>query len=329
MRKLKYSDFAHRIDIDALEEAIGFEALETVNGEDRGYCPLPWNMHKSGDTTGKFSINREKHVYNCWVCDGGSLLSLAMAMQSMDPEAATTWLYQFVLSEDASNDALDEIDRRFGGRKERRVAPYFNQRVLDSLDATHPWFLERNIDTSIAKFFGAGYDAMATKWGRDEQYTGPAVVLPHWYDGRLVGWQHRWLDDERPKWVAKYTNTPDFPREWTLWGYDACVENACVPVVVESVPTAMRLWSLGQPSLATFGSNLNPDQLLLLRGFLSGVVAAPDNDKPGVKWLGKIQEYLDRYVPVYVCEAVGENGNDLGDISEAETLAALKRVEVS
>lgn len=326
---MRYSDFVHRIDIDAVEDAIAFEPMEEDKEEDRGHCPLPWGMHKNGDTTGKFSINRDKRVYNCWVCGGGSLLDLAMATQGLDPEAATTWLHQFTRVEDASNEALDEIDRRYGGRKERRVTPYFNQRVLDHLQATHPWFLDRGIDTSVAKFFGAGFDPEATKWGRDEQYTGPAIVLPHWYSGRLVGWQHRWLEEGRPKWVAKYTNTPDFPREWTVWGYDACTEQRCVPVVVESVPTALRLWSLNQPSISTFGSNVNDQQLVLLRGFIDGVILAKDNDKPGEKWAARITEYLERFVPVFHCETVGENGNDLGDVSEAEVLAALHRVEVA
>lgn len=324
---MKYSQFAHRVDIDALEAAIGFEPIDQVRGEDRGHCPLPWGLHKNGDTTGKFSINREKRCYNCFVCGGGNLLSLVMATEDLDPEAATKFLYGLTKAEDAGSEALDEIDRRYGGRSNRREVPYFNQRVLDKWDQPHRWYDERGIHNNIRNFFGCGYDPEALRHKNGESYSGPAVVLPHFYEGKLVGWQNRWLDPDRPKWVPKYTNTPDFPREWTLWGYDACIEGVedQKPIIVESVPTALRLWSLGHPAIATFGSNMSENQMVLLRGFLQGVVLAPDNDAPGTKWLAQLTDYLGDYIPLSVVGPVGEKGDDLGDIDEALVQEVLAR----
>lgn len=331
--KLRYSDFAHQIDIDELEAAIGFDPIETVDGEDRGYCPLPWNMHKNGDTTGKFSINREKKIYNCWVCEGGSLLSLAMAMKDLDVDEATEWLHQFSDHEDmGGTDELDEIDRRFSGNKTRRVTPYFNVRVLDKWHKYRPsldfsrWVSGRGISWDSVDRFHLCCDLEHTKRGKAEPYTGPAIILPHFWDGKLVGWQQRWLDPDRPKWLGKYTNTGDFPREWTVWGYDEAIKAGKVPLVVESVSTALRLWSIDIPTIATFGSNINDEQVKLLRGFIHGVKLAPDNDHPGEKWLDHLADYLERYVPVAIVPPQGKSGDDLGDLStEADIRDAIEQ----
>ena len=76
--RVKYSQFVDRLDVNALCEAIGFEPeYEDARGNLVGYCIWPEN-HSHGDTTGKFAIHPEKKVYNCYVCGGGSLLSLIM-----------------------------------------------------------------------------------------------------------------------------------------------------------------------------------------------------------------------------------------------------------
>ena len=65
--KLRYRNFADRLDIDAVEEAMGFDVVSSTANEDTGYCFDLYDLHSNGDTTGKLSINRDKKVYNCWV----------------------------------------------------------------------------------------------------------------------------------------------------------------------------------------------------------------------------------------------------------------------
>lgn len=88
-RKLRYGHFANRIDVDEFEQAIGFDPIKSTHDEDTGHCFDFFGLHTHGDTTGKLSINREKRVYNCWVCGGGSLLDLTMNKLDVDAEAAT------------------------------------------------------------------------------------------------------------------------------------------------------------------------------------------------------------------------------------------------
>ncbi len=348
--KLRYSDFAHSIDIDALEEALGFEPIDhPTPDEDRGYCPLPWNSHSNGDTTGKFSINREKRVYGCWVCGGGSLLDLAMAIRGEDLEPTIKWLHQFANREETDEEFLDELNRLLARPENRQpTIPYFNSHVLDRFSdpieeamewdsETEAWvsFIERRaLNLEAIEFAQIKYQAKAYRPLRHEdpaqciEYYGPAICFPHFWKGQLVGWQQRWLDQEedRPRHVPKYTMTSDFPKNETLWGYDASKDrlrrNRVIPyrpqegvTVVESVPSALFLWSHGYPAVATFGSNISAAQLKLLRTFPNLYLGA-DNDAAGEKWVHELSAYLERYTSLLILPVVSDKvGADIGDLA--------------
>lgn len=329
---LHYSKFKHRIDVDALEQAIGFDPLRQESIEDVGYCVLPWGLHKNGDTTGKLAINRDKLVYNCWVCGGGSLLDLAMATQDLDIDEATEWLYQFAKSETkGSHSFLHDVEAIL--REERsevhETLPFFNERVLDKWTIydneilvkipVQEWLGSRGISLEVAEFFKLGYNAEATRG----DFTGKAIIFPHFWRGRLVGWQQRWLDRDAPK---KYTNTKDLPRKTTLWGYDFCLAQSKPPVVVESIPTAMFLITHGVPALATFGAEVTTPMMRHLRIFQQGVRLAPDNDQAGRESANRVGAYLSRFIPVSIIEPPDKPGSDLGDLHKNPDLA-LNKVE--
>lgn len=333
--KLRYGNFVDDIDIDAVEDAIGFDAIDSTDTEDRGHCFDIWGLHKNGDTTGKLSIHREKMVYNCWVCGGGSILSLVMDLKDMDVGEATRWLYEFAEQEDEEkpDKLLGKVNKIFGelDPPQKKDLPYFNERVLDKwLDTRTSWFRKRGINNDTRQEFKLGYDPTHVRRKNDEEYVGPAIIIPHFWGGKLVGWQERWLDENRPKWVAKYTNTPDFPKESTLFNYDKCLSNSHVePVVVESPVTALFLDSIRVPAIATFGSNLPESQIQLLRVFNQGVFLSPDNDKPkgdqaaaGIKWRDTLTESLIDTIPVYHVPLVTERGEsaDLGNLAPRDDL---------
>lgn len=325
-RKRLYSDYGHCIDVDAFEEAIGFEPLERQeNGEDVGHCPDPWGLHKHGDTTGKFSLHREKRVFNCWVCGGGTLLSLGMAVWDLQEEDAITRLLTMCGEPTDERFEVEITDRLRDERKRAPIIPWFNERVLDQFipdDKDLPYWrflYERRIDPNVALQHSVGYDPTAVKISKSgERFESSGIVLPHFWQSRLVGWQIRWLEDT-PKWVGKYKNTMDMPKKWTIYDYERWYLSKEPIVVVESVPTALYLQSLGFPSISVFGASVTPEQFKLLRACQQGLILAPDNDDPGMKFVTKAMEYgLDRYVPVYVCEPVGKegSGNDLGDCDD-------------
>lgn len=336
-RERHYSEYSPRIDVDEFEESIEFQFIEEDGkGNDVGYCPDPWGMHKHGDSTGKFAIHREKKVFNCWVCGGGTLLSLGMAVWDMSEDEAINKLLK-MCGEPSDERFEDEIEQllREDETKRHRNLPYFNEHVLDQHIANirDEWaseFLhERGISDEVAERHKLGFDPAAKKWSASMgEYQGPGILFPHFWQGRLVGWQTRWLLDDRPKWVRKYNNTSDFPKEFTVYNYEAVYLAERELVLVESVPTALYLESIGYPAMATFGGSVNPEQIRLLRKCHQGIVIAPDNDEPGKKLIEKAKE-LDRFIPVRVCYPVGEEGSgaDLADIPRAEAEETISDAE--
>lgn len=323
---VRYSEFVNRIDVDQLEEELGFDPITQSGSEDRGYCFDIWGLHKNGDTTGKLAINRDKMVYNCWVCGGGSILHLVTALKGWGVEEATEWLYQFTRPPSQSKaDFLVEIDSKLKVEDHQPTAmPYFNEAVLNRWQETHPWFDERRISDEVRTEFRVGFNPAALKFNKEGSYTGPAIVLPHFWKDRLVGWQLRFLDEDRPKWVPKYDNTTDFPKS-TVWGLDFARKVKDPPIVVESVPTALYLLSEGHSAIATFGGGIKAEQMAYLRGFQQGVILAPDNDEVGRKWLHTQAEYLERFTVVYKVPTVDGEGADLGDLTPDELEKHLAR----
>lgn len=316
-QKLRYEEFKDRIEVDVLEEAIEFEPIESKGGNDIGYCPLPNGWHKNGDSTGKFAIHRDKKVYNCWVCGGGSLLSLAMEVNDMSVDEATDWLYQFTKPyEELDSEFVERIRETLYPEAEPNIVmPWFNPRVLEKWTTDHWWFEERGISERVVAEYQLGYDHQHVRRTNRGEYTGQAVILPHFWGGKLVGYQERWLEDQetRPRWVPKYTNTVDFPRKETLFNFNQVALQPMPPIICESVPTVLMLESLTIPAIATFGSNTSHKQMLYLRRFQQGIVLAPDNDPAGTKWADSLTEYLRDYIVVTVLDPVPGKGSDLGD----------------
>lgn len=343
-RDHRYKDFAPRIDVDSFLDACEGAVLpvhdvrENKHGETEyvGQCPDTWNLHKNGDTTGKFAINVEKKVYNCYVCGGGSLLSLTMAIFGLDADAAIDFLLPLADESSKTDEQwMDDIDRLLGqlgqAPDDDDVLPYFNPHLLDKWDSYAENLRQWNEGEYDGKpkhidwytlLDNARFAPDAVKYAPrdkrtgtpiDDAYNGPAVVFPHYVGDRLVGWQHRWLSDMRPKWIQKYTNTPDFPKSTTLYRPRTRVYEHLPVVVVESVPTSLYIAGLGWPCVATFGATVTPEQMKLLRRFQQGVVIAPDLDKPGVEGLVKLSNYLEGFIPVSYVEPEGGEGDDLLD----------------
>lgn len=331
MRQYKYSEFVNRISLDQLYNEIGFEVIDSKGDEDHGHCFDIWNLHKNGDTTGKLYINREKKVYNCWVCGGGSLLSLVRDLYNYDLEAAVDYLAKFVDGEATDDQFMDEFERLLTPlTSEPELIPYYNPRVLDEWSDPNDWtgilnnfLIQKNIlHYGTLDDYRVGFNKYAKKYPpRNKQtgellgdiFIGPAVVFPHFWQSRLVGWQYRWLVDDRPKWCAKYSNTPDFPKMETLYGYDMVKRRSHPIVVTESVTTVLKLARLNIPAVATFGASVTDKQKKLLRTFQQGVIIAPDNDKPGIKMLLDLVDYLEGFIPISYIEPAGNPGDNIGD----------------
>lgn len=342
MTRSRYHEFVDDIDLDMFYEAIGFEPRMNLKDNDMGYCLFPEN-HSHGDTKGKFAIHRGKKVYNCFVCGGGSLLSLVVELKGWEPEVATEWLYQFAIRDTRSDsefvDHLLEM-LEYKGPKPDPI-PYFNERVLDKFTGSVDYFLGRGISQEVIDACRLCYADEATKLAPskvyegvptkiDDDYEGPAAIFPHYWGGKLVGWQSRWINyPDTPKWLPKYTNTSSFPKHQTLYNYGWAITQTEKVVICESVPTVLFLRSCGIPAVAYFGDAPSQEQLKLCRRFTQGVILAPDNDSNGDKLLEIGTKYLESYTDVWHAPKVGSEHDDLGTYADYEDGPELVRAHLS
>lgn len=337
MPKPRYSEFVYDLDIDAFESAINFEPTEQIGDNDVGHCPDIWGMHAHGDTTGKFAIHRDKRVYNCWVCGGGSLLSLVVEMFDMEIDDATEWMRQFAHGDKRTDAEFEDYFMNLLDEVERHAAtmPFFNERVLERFSADPSWFLTRGISQEVIESYKLCYSNNAMKSSPvkehngvrkkiDDDYYGASAIFPHFWEGKLVGWQNRWMDwlpdkSKTPKWLAKWTNTTDFPKANTLFNYDAALDSLQPVVVCESVATVLLLTSFDVPAVSYFGSEPKEAQLRLLRHIQAGVILAPDNDSGGDKLLSIATNYLQNYIDVqHLPKVTKVKGADIGDYAKEE-----------
>lgn len=319
---LTYDDILETIRVDEVLDALGVRVDKIRNGNHWGDCPL------HDDRGGHFSIDEDTLVWNCFHCGGGVLPQLIMQVEDCGWDEAVEWLVPYSDGEQsnlADAEWLETLQRNLAKEPKhtysrRFTFPVFNERILDRLqevplELVEKWHIE---DPGTLATYKIGYDP---EWHRGK-YTGPALIIPHFFKGKLVGYQERWLSDDRPIYIKKYMNTDDFPKEETLFGWDK--REVLDPViVVESVMSVVRLYDSGYSAVATFGS-ISKVQQKLLRAHDPGVILSFDNDKPGRRNLEKALKAFVGEIPVTVLPFIVEEKGDIADLDEEELHALLR-----
>ena len=325
------------IDYERLYEGLGWEPVrQDLQGNDIGHCFDPYGYHKHGDRTGKFIVYREDQKASCFVCGGFTLESLVAVVRECTEDEADEWLDQYREGHEQSDEGFlreikDKLDYKY--TKRTRSMPIFNENVISKFipyddwpDIAEDWAEARGITKKTVERFKIHFGRIRRSPPRgvtDKPYLGEAIVIPHYWKGKLVGWQDRWLSDNRPMWLQKYTNTVDFPRDSTLYNYDNARASLDPVVLVESGTSVLFLEENGVSAMATFGSKVTAKQLKVLRSFHQGIVLARDNDKAGEQWARTIHSYVDQYVDTWDIPPViieGPNdGSDLGSLAPNTT----------
>jgi len=277
-------------------------------------------------------INREELIWNCFVCgEGGVIPELVARVNDCSYKEAVQWLAEF-----SDADAMDDTElfvRQLEGYAQKKEYPRHER------GGTLPWFPEDSCVRYEADLDGL-QELLDQKWGIQLEtahawklgfdlsherhgYTGPALIIPHWFRGQLVGWQERWLVEDRPKSLPKYTNTPGFPRSNTIFGWDRIQPARHRIVLVESVMTVIRLWQENIPAIASFGGTLNADQLRLLRTCERGIIYSPDEGEVGERAARKVVSALSRHVPVWVTDPPETAKGDLADLASPAIWQAI------
>lgn len=309
------------LDVGLLEDALGIDVVKEMGSEDICRCPLP--SHNGVDSNPSFSINRTKLLYNCFTCGiGGNIIDLVARILDVDYDQAYKFCrtYEDRVSDKDNPFAFGEkLAAIFSENSESKQSippiPRYSKSILKGWLSEYPdYFIKRGINAESQDEFLLGYDPHHQRG----EYIGPAVIIPHFFKGNLVGYQERWIEDQRPKSIPKYTNSKNFPKKETLFAYDLALEGNKTQsvVVVESALTAVYLFQVGYPAVATFGAQVTDEQIRLLRSFSWGVTLAFDNDSAGKTACETVGDRLRKTIPVHIISQSGADKEDLNDLPE-------------
>jgi len=271
-------------------------------------------------TTQSFVLAGNILTGNCLGCGaGGGLLWFIGVLRDCSAQEARAWLE----GETGTGGQLMELAdlmRYFDALYQPKTAPppipTFSERVLEPWQGIHPYLTEterpyRGIRYEDAERFRCGYAEHYVVGRRPDgtPITSERIVLPHFWQGSLVGWQTRRLwDDGTPKFLS----SSDFPKDRTIYNYDRRADEA---VVVEAMLSTIKHDHLAHFE-ATFGAAITDRQRALLAKHRR-VTLWLDNDTAGWNALqgvylekhGKMElvregvgAYLSQYTEVYAVQ---------------------------
>lgn len=306
-----------------------------TKGELTHQCVMP----EHDDRNPSAGLNYRTLTYKCFSCQAsGGLLWLIRTVRGggTTTAGAREWLIGSLGLDGEDTEAIlrliDSIVAADGTARVRAPIPSFSPRILDPWAFIHPWLTDP-IDWDDPAMGGRGVpeqNVLDLRVGYAEQYplddkgtTSERIVVPHFWKGKLVGWQSRKIfEDGSPKWLS----TPDFPKDETLYR----PPEGDLAVVVESPMTVLR-HAHHLPLTATFGANVTDRQVRLLSGY-DKVVLWMDPDKAGWRAMeGYTDEggehhpgLIDRLTPYTDVWAVdsdlANDGADLDDETAAEAV---------
>lgn len=329
---LSWDDLSETVDFERVLDELGILVTEVRRGEHMASCPLP--SHPGVDANPSFSVNEDSLLWHCFTCDdGGGLPSLVIRVLGLEDDSETDTAWQKALrwllsytdhAVDTDMELVESVERylqrsQIAPKRFRSpTLPSLSPRLLQGLKTapvalTAKWHITQE---STLEHFQVKYDEKHSR----KDYVGPALIIPHFFQGNLVGYQERWLDEDRPSAIPKYTNTDDFPKKETLFNWDGAIDAGRAGdgvLVVESVMTVIRLFEIGIPAVSTFGASVKDEQLRLL-GSLPTVILAFDNDGPGKKATKKVADGISDYTDLWIVPFAPGEKSDLADLSQAE-----------
>lgn len=278
-------------------------ATVTDRGEMIHSCCLPLGGHRNGDANPSASFNFQKLTYNCYGCGhSGGLLWFIATCRGTSATEARSWLgSQTGIGEEQDLAAfLAFFDALWSPQRvEHPPLPKFDPRVLDPWRLIHPWLTDgRHIPVETLIAFDVGYDPeyrVALHEGEAVRWiTSERIIIPHWWRGDLVGWQSRRVNNDG---TAKYLNSGDFPREFSLYHYDP----KRPALVVESPMSVLSKYALCPIIEATFGASVTDYQIRLLADH-PRVTLFFDNDEAGWHATEEVGKALMDYTDVLVID---------------------------
>jgi len=259
------------------------KSINDKSGEMIHGCLVSPGVHNDQISNPTASLNYQKLTYNCLGCgaSGGLLWFIATCRDETSLDARrwlekTAGLGGQVLELAKMLDFLDAVY----ARPAAVPIPTFSERILRGWNFQHPYFLEeRHIPEETYRKYRLGWDPRTDRG-----------TLPHFWEGKLVGWQTRkmpfdWrsipLEEDSPEIHSgapnspKFHSSPDFPKDATIYNHVPSTR----AVVTEAMLSVLR-HEHAYHSEAVFGAKVTDLQIRRLVKH-DEVILWMDNDRAG------------------------------------------------
>ena len=318
-----YRDYRRRLNVREVMDHYGAENRYEVLGAD-GTTEIIHSClldrvephHRNGDQNPSAAINVEKKTFICYNYWGGDLFHLILKMEGKERLSDIIPLVGDFLDGATveGEDFSKEIEGILSHDSYLIELPEYSPKILEPWGFSHPYIRERGITLEASSKLDVGYDPQINR-----------IVFPHFWDGKLMGWQQRAIPPD-PRWpgsspqAPKYKNSTGFPKSETLYGAQWVDPKSSV-VVVESPMSVAKAHALGFTNvLATFGAKVSQTQVDYLKGF-SEVLIWFDADNAGDLAARKVANGLYRHTSVKV--VVAEEGKDLADYDSLDQIVRM------
>ncbi len=309
------ADTYTKADLRSILRSCNIEIVSQTGTDFLCLCPF----HHNTDSPA-FAASYSKGLYVCYNqnCNSsGTILDLVVKLTGRNSFEAMRFISSNKMSEaemleEELKDLLDDKPE-FEEFSQKVQDKLHEDLLINDINASQAYFKTRNIYEDAWKHFGLGYS------------TGQQMVtVPlHSPDGILVGVIGRSIEGK------SFKNSPNLPRNKTLFNLHRAKRQGGTIIVVESSFDAIRLWQAGFPNaVATLGGSISDINLNNLNRYASTIIIMTDNDKAG-KALGetianKLKNKNVLWARYDSLNTYPHNAKDVGDLTDEEIRHCIK-----
>ena len=261
------ADTYTKADLRSILRSCNIEIISQTGTDFLCLCPF----HHNTDSPA-FAASYSKGLYVCYNqnCNSsGTILDLVIKLTGRNNFEAMRFISSNKMSETEMLE--EELKELLDEKPEFEVFPTqtvegAHMLLMSGAYGAKDYLLSRKINEEAMEYFQLGFSAIQKM----------TMVPLHSPDGVLVGVIGRSIEGK------SFKNSPNLPRNKTLFNIHRAKRQGGTIIVVESSFDAIRLWQAGFPNaVATLGGSISDINIQNLNRYASTIIVMTDNDKAG------------------------------------------------
>lgn len=320
VEKDDYTTAIESLDAEDILSHFGAENIQRKGNELIHSCLIDRvdQHHQHGDGNPSAAINVETKKYNCFSFGGGDIFWFLEIMEGSIQRAVEVLGDLIHDGHQNQERFIERLSSLMVKDEVSQAIPKYSDIILKRWEGKHhPFLFQQGISEKVMEDYRIGYNATEIR-----------IIFPHLFQGKLVGWQKMAVPfDKKSRWpgttdnsVAKYLNSPAFPKHQTVFNIDRAMDYRDDVIVTEGVKRVYRAESFEDRPfnvVSTFSAQITEDQSELLRPFRK-VYVMFDGDYAGYRGANWGIRRLMKKTEVFYMLPPKDFRRDLADMEPAE-----------